>query len=328
MHSSTSSFRTLPQGWFSLIAGGLLALALLVGWELFWRKRGYVPTITDTETLWCRERTQVKNDSVVIVGSSRLQAGLDPALLSRALDGRDVRQLAINGANPTPTLLDLSNDDSFAGVVVLEYMPLRLFTADAGSVGRAQAFVHACRSSTLVAEIDSAMSRVLQKRFVFMSSELHPITIVSYARRHRALPRNSYSHLREDRFLALTFSAEVTDGGEEQSRLWEVDTSPNALDERLGVMAAAVGRIQARGGHVILYRPPVTKGILADEEAHFPVATWGSRAATTLHVPFIDFAAVPELANTKSPDGGHLAAADVPRVTTVVARELQRILQR
>ena len=38
------------------------------------------------------------------------------------------------------------------------------------------------------------------------------------------------------------------------------------------------------------------------------------------------FAAVPELANTKSPDGGHLASEDVPRVTAVVARELQRLL--
>ena len=326
MHSSTSSFKTLPQGWFSLIVGAGLAVALLAGWELLWRQRGYMPSITDSETLWCSEREHVARDSVVIAGSSRLQAGLDPAILSSVLGGRDVRQLAINGANPTPTLIDLGNDESFAGVVVLEYMPLRIFTADEGSVGRTEAFVLACRSSTLVATIDAAMSRVIQKRFVYMSPELHPITIVSHLHRHHALPRNSYSLLRRDRYLALTFSSDVGDAGEEQSRRWTAEPTPTALDERLAVMAAAVERIQARGGRVVLYRPPVTKGILADEEKHFPSATWLPRVATKLRVRYIDFAQLPGLANITSPDGGHLAATDVPGVTETIGSELQRVL--
>lgn len=326
MHSSTSSFRTLPHGWFSILIGGALAVVLLLGWELFWRERGFVPTITDTETLWCHERHEVARDSVVIIGSSRLQAGLDPRVLSRELGDRRVVQLAINGANQTPTLIDLASDESFAGVVVLEYMPLRLFTADASSVGRAQGFVMACRNSTLVAEVDSAMSIALQRRVVYMSSELHPIAILSYLRRHYSLPRGSYERLREDRFLSLTFTNDVTNDANEQSKLWEADATSQALDQRLQVMRAAIDRIVRRGGRVILYRPPVGGGILADEEKHFPAQTWLPRAATTLGVQYVDFASLPEIANVTVPDGGHIDARDVPHVTEVVGRQLRRLV--
>jgi hypothetical protein len=328
VHSSTSSFRQLPHGWFSLLVGGVLALALLAGWEIYWRARGFVPTLTDAETLWCHERSKVGHDSVVIVGSSRLQTGIDPALLSKALGGRQVIQLAINGANQSPTLHDLAYDESFAGVVVLEYMPLRLFSADANAVARAQGFVTACRGSTLTGEIDSAMSRVLQRRLVFMNAELHPITILSYLARNRGLPHNSYSLLRLDRFLALSFDHDDGDGGEAQSRLWGPEQSPDDVASRLVPMRTDIDRIRARGGRVVLYRPPVTKGILSDEEAHFPAQVWLPKAGDMLGVPTVDFAAIPEIQDVKCPDGGHIAATDVPRVTDAVARVVRGLLAR
>jgi hypothetical protein len=325
VHSSTSSFRQLPHGWFSLVIGGVLSLALLGGWEVFWRSRDYAPTLTDTESLWCHERRAVAADTVVIVGSSRVQTGLDPAVLSRALGGRRVVQLAINGANAAPALHDLANDSSFAGTVIYEYMPLRLFTSDAGAVMRAQGFVHACHNSTLTAQLDRQMSRVLQQHFVFMNSELHPINILSYVTRHHSLPRTSYGMLRADRFLALTFS-DTSDGGDAQSKLWEPDRSPDDLARRLDELAIDIAKIQRRGGKVVLYRPPVTKGVLADEEMHFPAAMWLPRAARQLGVPTIDFSALPEIRNIECRDGGHLAAADVPLVTEVIGRELRSIL--
>jgi hypothetical protein len=326
VHSSTSSFRTLPHGWFALCAGALLAGVLLVGWELFWRSRGYVATLTDSEALWCRERNAVSTGSVVIVGSSRLQAGLDPRVFARALGGKHVVQLAINGANPGPTLSELAADESFAGVVMLEYMPLRLFTADASSVARAESFVLACKHITLVAQVDAAMSRVVQKRLALMSPELHPIAVLSYAKRHKALPANTYAHLRDDRFLSLSFTHAVKDDGDQQALRWGPPDPEPVLMQRLVSMRDAVQRIQARGGRVVLYRPPVTKGVLADEQAHYPAEVWLPRAAAALGVSAIDFAALSDIKDITSPDGGHLAGTDVPRVTESVGRELSRLL--
>jgi hypothetical protein len=323
VHSSTSSFRPLPRGWFSLVGSGLLAIVLLTGWELFWRSREFVPTLTDSEALWCHTRKLMAHDEIVIVGSSRLQTGLDPAIMSRALN-RHVTQLAINGANPGPLLRDLADDESFAGTVLLEYMPLRILTADSQSVMRAHGFVAACRATTFVSDIDSTMSRALERRVALMNPELNAIAIMSYTSRHHRLPRGVYARLRDDRFLALTFREGHLEGINQP--VWESDNNPNALSQRLAELHAAIVRIQARGGRVILYRPPVSGAALADEEAHFPTTVWLPRVADSLGVPVIDFAEVPELRDMRCPDGGHLEAAAVPKATELLAHQLQRYL--
>jgi hypothetical protein len=325
VHSSTSSFRTLPQGWFSLAVGAAFSVIALVGWELFWRSRDFEPTLVDSEALWCAARRDVARDSVVIVGSSRLQAALDPRAMSSALGNRSVVQLAINGANPAPVLKNLADDSTFAGAVVLEYMPLRLLSADSASVARAQGFVRACEHSTRVSRLDASTGRILQERFVFMSPELHPISILSIMAKQRRIPFGSYMRLRTDRFLGLTFREDVTDGGRDQALSWEPDRSLDDVTLRLSVLRQSVEKIQSRGGSVILYRPPVGGGILADEEARFPAATWLPRTAATLGVPTIDFAALPELHDVPTPDGGHIHERDAARVSVTVGREMLRL---
>jgi len=309
VHSSTSSFRTLPGGWFSLLVGGLLSLGLLTGWELFWRGRAYEPTLTDTEALWCRERKAVGTRAVVIVGSSRLQAGIDPQVMSRVLGGTNVVQLAINGANALPVLRDLAADESFAGTVVLEYMPLRMFTADSWSVARADGFVVACAHITLVAQIDAVMSRVLQQRFALMNPELHPLQVLSRAVRQHALPQSTNAHLRDDRYLSLSFGAETQDEGLEQAQRWGVLDSEANVDARLGVLRKAIAQIESRGGRVIIYRPPVSRGVLADEESHYPAYAWLPRTARALGAAAIDFATMAGFKGGKAPGVGFGAMA-------------------
>jgi hypothetical protein len=51
-----------------------------------------------------------------------------------------------------------------------------------------------------------------------------------------------------------------------------------------------------------------------------------ARSAQTLGVPWIDFASLPRVMDVDAPDGGHIAGVDVPWVTEIVAREIQRLL--
>jgi hypothetical protein len=98
------------------------------------------------------------------------------------------------------------------------------------------------------------------------------------------------------------------------------------MDRRLATMKDAVRRIQARGGRVVLYRPPVSKAILDDEEAHFPVDPWFERAAATLGATGLNFTAVPELRDLECPDGAHLDEREVPRATEAFAVALLPLL--
>jgi hypothetical protein len=318
VHSFTSSFRPLPHAWRSLAIGVVLAVFWLAGYELFWRSRGFTPTLTDNEALWCNARRSVAPDGVVIVGSSRMQTGLDPEVMSRALGGRAVTQLALAGSNPIPVLLDLAHDPSFHGVVVLEYMPRRLLTPDSASVNRALGFLATCSNPSLVAGVEASMGRALQQRFVFMLPDLQAISLVSYVAQKHSLPGGSHELVRADRFNPIHFAHPVTGAGE----VWDAPLTEQELRARMAELRAAIDQIRARGGRVIVYRSPVTGPVLADEERRFPAATWLPRVAELLGAPAIDFQTVPRLREVQCPDGEHPDADDVPSITEAVAAEL------
>jgi hypothetical protein len=324
VHSSTSSFRPLAGGWFSLGLGVALAVALLGGYELFWRHRGFVPTLTNNESLWCSARAEVGSNSVAIIGSSRLQRGLDPQLLGDEL-GRPAIQLALDGASPFPMLTDLARDTSFAGVVVVEYMPKRWFAVavDSSGVARTQPFLDSCRSPSLVNGIESKLDRQLEKRFVVLSPELQFVTMLSYAAHAHALPHDSRDILREDR-LILGYPRKGDP--DLQASSWE-PFEPNRLAQRLDAIKRDIATIRNRGGCVIIYRSPVDGAALDEEEQHFPADPWFRRTVATLETPSIDFAAFPELRALKMFDGSHPSADQVPVITNVVGHEIDRLLR-
>jgi hypothetical protein len=322
--SSTSNFRTLPHGWLALAIGAFIAALGLGAWEMLWRTRGFVPSLADTEALWCDERSHATGNVVAILGSSRLQTGVDPLVVSHDLGGRGVVQLALAGADPLPVLASLANDPGFSGVVLLEYMPRRIFTPDSAPMARMQSFLATCSNPSLVAGVESSLERVLQRRFAALNTELHPIAILSYAQAHHALPRGSHEVLRSDRLSMMTFSPHPSGGG--QPDRWEAPLLPRELDERFATMRAQITALRARGGRVVLYRPPVTDDVLVDEEQRFPAKTWLPRVASELGVPYIDFAAVAGLQNVPCPDGEHLDARDVPAATDALAHMLRDLL--
>lgn len=322
MHSSTSSFRPLPRGWLSITFGVVLAAALLAGWELFWRSRGFVPSLTNNETLWCHARATVDKDAVVIVGSSRLETGIEPQRLSQILGGRHVVQLGLDGGNPIPALLDLGRDSAFGGTVIFEYMPRRLLTPDSMSYARTQTFVGACANPSLLVGVEATMDRALEKHLAFLNFEIEPVAILSHAARRKSLPRNSHAILRDDRYLALYFHGH----GRSAEKVWEPLLSTSELDARMRELREAIANIRARGGKVVLYRPPVTDGVLEDEEGRYPAAKWLPTVAQMLDVPAIDFQDIPEIRALVPPDGEHLEAADAPLATDAFGRRLLKLL--
>ena len=226
--------------------GVVLAMVWLAGYEVFWRSRGFVPSLTDNEALWCSTRRLATDDAVVIIGSSRLQIGLDPAVLSHALDGRPVVQLALNGGNPIPALLNRANDPAFKGVVLLEYMPRRLFTPDTLSVSRTRGFVASCANPSLVAPTEAKLSAQLQQHVVLFASEVQLIALLSYASHHHGLPHEQHEIVRADRFTPIHFQPGYQAGGTDD--IWETPLSPDALAARAAEMRVAIDQIRARGG--------------------------------------------------------------------------------
>jgi hypothetical protein len=323
--SFISSFRTLPHAWKSLAIAVTFSVAALGAYELAWRLRGFQPSLTDSAALWCETRELVENDSVVILGSSRLQTGLDPALLSRKLGGRSVVQLAIAGANPIPELFELAADRRFTGVVIFEYMPRRLFTPDHGAMARSQSFVSACRDPSVLAPIEARMNEQVESHTVLLNDELQLVPLLSYIAHHRALPTTGHGVVRRDRYSAMKFSQSNFTF---EPDVWEAGFDEPSLVEQFARLRFAIEAITARGGRVILYRSPISGMVLEDEERRFPSAVWFTRAARELGVPAIDYAQLPNAPAVDTPDGEHPRGSDVAAMTETVGNALRSLLAR
>ena len=134
MHLSTSNFeRKIPAVNWRVILPTIFVVFILIiaGWEIFWRSKGYAPTLNDSKYLWAKTRESIKPDDVVIIGSSRGLFDIDLKSLATALQVKEVKQLAMTGSSPTPVLEALANDPHFKGIIICDVVP-GLFFAPAG----------------------------------------------------------------------------------------------------------------------------------------------------------------------------------------------------
>ena len=110
--------------WLFLWSAVLLVFFCVMGlWEMTWRYRGFVPSISDDWPIWSRIRRQANEENAIaLVGASRILLGIDPAILGKFLE-RPVRMLAIDGSNPLPILAHLAADPDFHGDVICSVPP-------------------------------------------------------------------------------------------------------------------------------------------------------------------------------------------------------------
>src|SRR3954470_21843731 len=112
----------MDRAWLKTwIVAAVLVAALAAGYEGFLRSRAYLPTVQDDADLWSLQCDRVKSDpnAVALLGASRVQYAIDPALLSQLLGGRTVAMLAVNGQYPLAALRALAEDEQFAGLAIV-----------------------------------------------------------------------------------------------------------------------------------------------------------------------------------------------------------------
>lgn len=141
MHSSTSSSempetskydRALPGKSLGRAAllGFVVMLALMAGWEAFWRANDAVPSYRNSEGLWAIQRRRIDNgegDKTVFVGSSRIYFNTQLDVWEEKAGERPI-QLALEGTTPTPILEELADDEDFTGLLVVGIAPDVFFT--------------------------------------------------------------------------------------------------------------------------------------------------------------------------------------------------------
>jgi hypothetical protein len=322
----------MDRSWFKAWAVAILiAVALAAGYEAFLRTSGYVPTVQDDADLWSIQfdRVHADPDAVALLGASRIQYAVDPALLSRLLGGRTVAMLAVNGNYPLAALRALADDERFRGLVIV------------GVDARGLARRHWDMQQSWIAHYGDRWSRArwihreiatwLQERVVFLRS---PFSLANLARRWLAgigLPFNDYVVLRRDRVGFLDYRR--TDVAAIKSRrvadlelYYRENPPPDPATwlHDLEEVSGWVRRIQARGGRVVFFREPVVEEHLAIDEAHYPREQYWDAYARVAPAVMIDFRDDPAFAGFVLPDDSHIDGTDVPRFTRALAQVLVR----
>ena len=126
---ASNSNQRLPTGpWAKVwLTTAVLVVLGVVAVESFWRSRGFHPVLTDDAGLWALARGHVQKDNphrIVLVGSSRIHLGVDVGTLAESFpDWPRPVQLAIHGSNCLPVLQQLSRDEHFVGIAIVEVKP-------------------------------------------------------------------------------------------------------------------------------------------------------------------------------------------------------------
>lgn len=321
----------MNRSWLDAWIAALLVCALLAGgYEWLLRQRGYVLTVQDDADLWSMQLDRIRNNgrAVALLGASRIEFGVDPALLSAELGGRPVAMLAINGTYPLAALRALANDDSFTGLAIVG--------VDSRGLQRRHwemqqsYFDHYRHRWTLARRIHRKLLTVLQEHLVFVRSAFAATNIVERWIAGEGLPLNDRVVVRADRAGFIDYRRPDLPGIRasriaDLARYYreEPPTDAKTWLSDLATVSTWIEKIQERGGRVLLFREPAADESLALDEANFPRDRYWDAYARRSPATMIDFRDVPEMTNFVLPDSSHIDGADVPRFTTALAHVLK-----
>lgn len=324
MHSSTfSSSERAPRGrwaatWVTVL---LLLVVALSAWKSYWTAQGFGISVTNDVRSWAAARTHLRDDSAVLVGTSRIQAAIDPDAWADAVGGDPPLQLALVGSTPLPVMRHLAMDTSFHGLAVVGIVEMYMFNAEPGNR----------RGDDAIAEYRALMTSPARRAGVVLDRLLPQSFLV----RHRRLsfagileamweghaPINPPANMQRNRWMEF-----------EGSRL-EPDDFDYSEFETLGRPASAAERdaiideldgyietIQNRGGRVVLVAFPACGQRRGIEARRYPRNEYWDPLAARTPAETINAYDVPELMHFSCADGSHLDAADAQRFSQVLAR--------
>jgi hypothetical protein len=104
-----------------MFVGLVVGLLLVLVAEGVIRLAGGVPNVRDTAELWARQRgraSALADDALILVGSSRIQLGMDLSEIER-LSGKRAVQLAIDGSTYLDVLDHLADDSTVTGTLLI-----------------------------------------------------------------------------------------------------------------------------------------------------------------------------------------------------------------
>jgi hypothetical protein len=316
----------------------LLAIAVLLAREGYWRSQGFFPTIRDDRDLWCQMREAASSGSgrtIALLGASRMRRGVSPRVLAERCPGYRVLQLAVDGSPPLPGLRDLAADERFRGIVVCS-ISAQFVVPEGGGKQQDRYVAYYHTEWNVSKKLDRMMRTALQRTFVIAQLGLSWRVLVRQVldgERPRPPAFREYA----DRFATIDFERpDVDPSTREGARRFAIEWSPRSVRRahqgttyeqwlaHLDEIEDAVRRIQARGGRVLFLRCVSDGPVRIIEEHFFPRAKYWDIFARSTSAVAIHFEDVPAMRAFSCPEWVHLDHRDTIKFTRILADELRR----
>jgi len=350
--SSNSLERVIPkQQWGKLaVSSFIIALLLTLGWEMYWRSKGYAPTLNDNKDLWSltREKVNTHPSRTVLIGASRMLFDFDMQVWKEKYNELPL-QLATVGTNPSIYLDHLANESNFKGTLLLGITPPLFFVPEGMPVDNPKSNIDFYNKFSPAQRISYYLGLVLDRNLAFVEQEDIPLTKIfedlPIANRPKAkvgpkLPpyfmsidenRQGRMHLRKGHEQVIL---------DRIAKGWVPLFTPpppppmftpeqfkkmfmEHVNKTIVKAKENVSKIQARGGKVILIRFPSTGKVRELENKFAPRVAFWDRLATEIGAnQSIHFEDHQELQGFDCPEQSHLRASDATEFTKRLLRKL------
>ncbi len=329
-----------------LMKAGLLGLALvttfIIGWEGYWRSKGYVATYNDDKVLWANKRHEVyqsKEKATVFIGSSRIKFDLDIPTWE-SMTGEKAVQLALVGTSPRLLLEDLANDKNFNGKLVMDVTEV-LFFSNAPFVNKSSAeAIGFFKKQTPAEKLSSIVDFALESKFAFLEESRFSLSSLSneIPIQNRpgvfvfpSFPKSfSWTNYNRQTYMPEIFLKDTNDI-KGVTGIWAMlgaDPTPavdgNELAQILREVKTNIDKIRSRGGKVILTRTP-SSGPFAMGEAHkYPTEKYWKQLVTFTKTEGIHYQDNPVTKVLTCPEWSHLAPKDAVIYTKQLVQSLEQ----
>lgn len=317
-----------PWGRIAILAL-VFTLALMAGWEAWWRHEGYqAGDIKNSKAAWAEQRRRAVGDATVLIGTSRNLFDVNLDVWEKTTGVRPI-QLSLEGTSPRFMLAELAGDPKFHGLVISD-VTSGLFWTRFDSHGPTPLEYY--RLQTPSQKVGRTLSIWPEKIFAYIDDQTRPKDLW----RRVPLPTRPGQKPFVD-----AYKVGVSDA-DRNSRMWDVQANDPAYRQKeidvwkvllrappgapppdapkvIAEVAANVAKIRAKGGEVVFVMHPSDGWVMQEELRDFPRDKYWDPLLAATKSPGVRFDDYPQLQGFRFPELSHMHPEDAKTYTERLA---------